>query len=77
MRMNTYSKTWTTTPKPGQLLDLMKNERLLRLISYGKSSAYANDGGKHTLWMCDQSDHAVFVRSDLTAEHVLKAAVTI
>lgn len=36
-----------------------------------------DDSGKHTLWMCDQSDHAVFVRSDLKAEHVLKAAVTI
>jgi hypothetical protein len=70
VRMNTYSKSV-------QLLDLMKNERLLRLISYGKSSAYANEDGKHMLWMYDQSDHAVFVRSDLTAEHVLKAAATI
>jgi hypothetical protein len=55
----------------------MINERLLRLISYGKSSACANDDGKHTLWMCDQSDHAVFLRSDLTAEHVPKAAATL
>jgi hypothetical protein len=46
----------------------MKNERLLRLISDGKSSAYANDDGMNMLWMCDQSDHAVFVRSNLTAE---------
>jgi hypothetical protein len=54
----------------------MKKERLLRLISYGKSSAYANDN-ENTLWMCDQSDHAVFVRSNLTAEHVPKAAATL
>jgi hypothetical protein len=42
-----------------------------------KKLAYVNNDGKHTLWMCDQSDHAVFVRSGLMAEYVPKAAATI
>ncbi|MFV8414650.1 hypothetical protein [Methanosarcina mazei] len=47
------------------------------MISYVKNSAYANNDEKQIPWMCDQSDYAVFVRSDLTAEPVLKAAATI
>jgi hypothetical protein len=67
--MNTYSKICTT-------LGFDEKRAFIGLISYGKSSAYANDN-ENTLWMCDQSDHAVFVRSNLTAEHVPKAAATI
>lgn len=42
---------------------------ILRIVGlYGKSFYYANGNLKHTLWMRDQFDHAVFLRSHLTEE---------
>jgi hypothetical protein len=65
-----YSKICTT-------LGSDDNRAFIEIDFIWKKLAYANNDGKHMLWMYDQSDHAVFVRSDLTAEYVPKAAATI
>jgi hypothetical protein len=59
--MNTYSKICTT-------LGFDEKRAFIEIDFRWKSSAYANDDGMNIHWMCDQSDHAVFVRSNLTAE---------
>ena len=65
--MNTYSKICTT-------LGFDEKRAFIEIDFRLKSSAYANDDGMNMLWMCDQSDYAVFARSNLMAEHVPKAA---